>query len=252
MKDYIKVDVDILYKLSTEYSITNYGEILLYSKIEDMSVRKGYCSARNKYFSQILNTTERNIQKYLKDLKNKGCIKIFENKVGTYTESRKIYPQVRGEQMDAIGVNECTSPHEQMGRSPRTNGSKPLNKWVEAPEQMITQVIDSNRIVIDSSKDAAAVALLDVADAPKRCATLAHQKSEWKFDGAFLDKDMLGIIRRECEKLYPEYRSGSSDFSDIHELREYLLEKYSDTQGYYRCKNIDELESCINYLTEGR
>ena len=88
----------------------------------------------------------------------------------------------------------------------------------------------------------------DVADAPKRCATLAHPKSEWKFDGVFSDKDMLGIIRRECEKIYPDYQSGSSDFSDIHELRGYLLEKYSDTQGYYRCKNIDELESCINAL----
>ena len=232
-EDYVLIDKNTIRDLC-ENGIKNGWELILYCKIYSMSAYNGFCNATNKYFADFLCTTERSIQRYIRSLKDNGYIKIYELRNGSHTESRKIYPQ-KGY------INKIEN-----------NTNIPTTESDLTHDNPVTQVIDSNRIVIDSSKDAAAVALLDVADAPKRCATLAHQKSEWKFDGAFLDKDMLGIIRRECEKLYPEYRSGSSDFSDIHELREYLLEKYSDTQGYYRCKNIDELESCINYLTEGR
>lgn len=257
-EDYVLIDKNTIRDLC-ENGIKNGWELILYCKIYSMSAYNGFCNATNKYFADFLCTTERSIQRYIRSLKDNGYIKIYELRNGSHTESRKIYPQkgyinkienntnIPTTESD-IPTTTLSSTHDRNEPNPRQKVTRPMTESDLTHDNPVTQVIDSNRIVIDSSKDAAAVALLDVADAPKRCATLAHQKSEWKFDGAFLDKDMLGIIRRECEKLYPEYQSGSSDFSDIHELREYLLEKYSDAQGYYRCKNIDELESCINAL----
>lgn len=246
-EDYVLIDKNTIRDLC-ENGIKNGWELILYCKIYSMSANNGFCNATNKYFADFLCTTERSIQRYIRSLKDNGYIKIYELKNGSHTESRKIYPQNIPTTENDLPTTTLSSTHDRNEPNPRQKVTRPTTESDLTHDNPVTQVIDSNRIVIDSSKDAAAVALLDVADAPKRCATLAHQKSEWKLDGVFSDNDMLDIIRRDYENLCNDYQSGSSDFSDIHELREYLLEKYSDTQGYYRCKNIDELESCINAL----
>lgn len=72
----------------------NYGEILLLSKIESLSQNeKKACTASNDYFSDVLCTSKRNIQKYLERLKENQLIKPFEQKSGMKTTTRFLYVQ---------------------------------------------------------------------------------------------------------------------------------------------------------------
>lgn len=179
-EDYVFIDKHKIHDFR-EKGIKNGWEFILYCKICSMSKQNGFCTATNKYFADFVNTTERNIQKYLSDLKIKGFIKSYEGKAGSCTDSRKIYPQLHKvntvintdnenqimndcshnpcptvhpthEQMDRGEVNSWTPTHEQLGHDPRTVGSQPTNKWVVTHEQMDTQVINSNSIVIDRDR----------------------------------------------------------------------------------------------------
>ena len=230
-----------------------------------MSKQNGFCTATNKYFADFVNTTERNIQKYLSDLKAKGFIKIYEVKAGSHTESRKIYPQINPEENlnNPINLSNNNPPtsnhsshpcptvhptHEQLGHDPRTVGSQPTNKWVVTHEQMDTQVIDSNSIVIDSNGDAAAVALLDVADAPERSASLAqhlHTEAdimELKFEGNVPDKHMPDIMKRQYQNLL--FRVADGDM-DINDMRDSMIQEF--TTGFYKCKR-EPVSIYVDYL----
>ena len=254
--DYVVIRKSAVNKLRN--GIKNGWQMMLYCKIYAMSAQKGFCTATNKYFASFIGTTERNIQKYLSDLKAKGFIKIYEVKAGSHTESRKIYPQINPEENlnNPINLSNNNPPtsnhsshpcptvhptHEQLGHDPRTVGSQPTNKWVVTHEQMDTQVIDSNSIVIDSNGDAAAVALLDVADAPERSASLAHQQkyNEIDFNGLIKNSDMPGIIQRQYKKLILEKELS------IEEIVDSLLDEF--TTGFYKC-NRDAVKTYINYL----
>lgn len=254
--DYVVIRKSAVNKLRN--GIKNGWQMMLYCKIYAMSTQKGFCTATNKYFASFIGTTERNIQKYLSDLKAKGFIKIYEVKAGSHTESRKIYPQINPEENlnNPINLSNNNPPtsnhsshpcptvhptHEQLGHDPRTVGSQPTNKWVVTHEQLGTQVIDSNSIVIDSNGDAAAVALLDVADAPERSASLAQQQkyNEIDFNGLIKNSDMPGIIQRQYEKLILEKELS------IEEIVDSLLDEF--TTGFYKC-NRDAVKTYINYL----
>ena len=136
--DYVVIRKSAVNKLRN--GIKNGWQIMLYCKIYAMSTQKGFCTATNKYFASFIGTTERNIQKYLSDLKAKGFIKIYEVKAGSHTESRKIYPQINPEENlnNPINLSNNNPPtsshsshpcptvhptHEQLGHNPRTNGS---------------------------------------------------------------------------------------------------------------------------------
>lgn len=93
---YIIVYTEIIEYLKV-HGIDNGKAAMLYCKIVDMNInnhnRKCFCTESNRYFATLLCTTERNIQRYLKMLKDKKLIKICEEKNGSYTESRRIYLQ---------------------------------------------------------------------------------------------------------------------------------------------------------------
>ena len=93
MCDGIIIETEMIQKL-TESGVTNAWKIMLYCKILTLSEDAGYCTATNAYFADLLSKTPRGIQKYLLELKTKGLIKVYENKKGSYTESRKICPQL--------------------------------------------------------------------------------------------------------------------------------------------------------------
>lgn len=263
-EDYVFIDKHKIHDFR-EKEIKNGWEFILYCKICSMSKQNGFCTATNKYFASFIGTTERNIQKYLSDLKAKGFIKIYEVKAGSHTESRKIYPQINPEENlnNLINLSNNNPPtsnhsshpcptvhptHEQLGHDPRTVGSQPTNKWVVTHEQMDTQVIDSNSIVIDSNGDAAAVALLDVADAPERSASLAHHLHteadimELKFEGNVPDKHMPDIMKRQYQNLL--FRVADGDM-DINDMRNSMIQEF--TTGFYKCKR-EPVSIYVDYL----
>lgn len=275
-EDYVFIDKHKIHDFR-EKGIKNGWEFILYCKICSMSKQNGFCTATNKYFADFVNTTERNIQKYLSDLKIKGFIKSYEGKAGSCTDSRKIYPQLHKvntvintdnenqimndcshnpcptvhpthEQMDRGEVNSWTPTHEQLGHNPRTVRSQPTNSWVVTNEQLDTQVIDSNSIVIDSNGDAAAVALLDVADAPERSASLAHHLHteadimELKFEGNVPDKHMPDIMKRQYQNLL--FRVADGDM-DINDMRDSMIQEF--TTGFYKCKR-EPVSIYVDYL----
>ncbi len=263
-EDYVFIDKHKIHDFR-ENGIKNGWQMMLYCKIYAMSAQKGFCTATNKYFASFIGTTERNIQKYLSDLKAKGFIKIYEVKAGSHTESRKIYPQINPEENlnNPINLSNNNPPtsnhsshpcptvhptHEQLGHDPRTVGSQPTNKWVVTHEQMDTQVIDSNSIVIDSNGDAAAVALLDVADAPERSASLAHHLHteadimELKFEGNVPDKHMPDIMKRQYQNLL--FRVADGDM-DINDMRDSMIQEF--TTGFYKCKR-EPVSIYVDYL----
>lgn len=59
---------------------------LLYSEITALSNSMGYCYASNQYFADLYSITIRQVQTLLKDLSNKGYIKVDRN-----SKPRKIH-----------------------------------------------------------------------------------------------------------------------------------------------------------------
>ena len=75
--------------------IENYGAILLAAKICCLS-KNDQCTASNAFFAEKLHCENRNVQKYLKKLKDADLIKTFEAKSDkSVTERRIIYPQAK-------------------------------------------------------------------------------------------------------------------------------------------------------------
>ena len=66
---------------------------LLYGEITALCNEKGYCYARNKYFSDLYNVKTRSITDWISQLKNSGYIKIKMNykENSKEIESREIY-----------------------------------------------------------------------------------------------------------------------------------------------------------------
>lgn len=112
--DYIKTNVAVICALQ-EKGITNYGAVLLYSKILSMSSKTGYCAASNRYFVDTILTGERNIKKYLQKLKEVNAITVFEDREDGYTKVRKIYPKIAedGQSMNKKVQNQCDEEKEE-------------------------------------------------------------------------------------------------------------------------------------------
>ena len=89
---FVKLEEDWL-KLTNTAKL-NYGEVILLCKIASLSNNKDKaCTASNEYFASMLCTTDRNVKRYLKNLKEAEVIKTFEKKQGMKTTTRYIYPQ---------------------------------------------------------------------------------------------------------------------------------------------------------------
>lgn len=93
MSDYIVIKKEMILKLR-DLGVTNAWETLLYGKILSMSSDTGYCIASNRYFANLLGVEPRSVQRYLSELSKLKIIKTYEQKIGSHTESRKIYPQI--------------------------------------------------------------------------------------------------------------------------------------------------------------
>lgn len=85
MKEGDKIDFIIIKKEQIQFldskGITNGKEIMLFAKLVALCGKTNTCTPSNKYLSNLLCCSERNIRNYLKNLKGKGVIKITEIKI---------------------------------------------------------------------------------------------------------------------------------------------------------------------------
>lgn len=282
MSSYILVYEQVMEKLD-EAGITNGKIMLLYGKIMSLAQNEdGACCATNGYFAAVLKTDVRNIQKYLKTLKEKGFIKMYEEKSTreyAFTVTRLIYPQwkmIDGELVDVrtLGqdtMNESSGTHEQIGSDPRTNGRNPMNKKVKQGEQKgkkartnghpnnreKREIINRLEGADAETRDVPLRCTVEVAGAPNVVASapnsadaarlrlpddLPEDIKNIKFEAKIDDKSMLEVMDRD----YREYLEGVQEGWDTHEnIRDKLIKKF--ITGFY-CGNKDKVTEYANYL----
>ena len=274
MSSYVLVYEQVIEKLN-EAGITNGKIMLLYGKIMSLAQNEdGACCASNGYFAAVLKTDIRNIQKYLKTLKEKGFIKMYEEKSTreyAFTVTRLIYPQWKMIDDELVDVrtlgqdttNESSGTHEQIGSDPRTNGRNPMNKKVEQGEQKGQKArINGHpnnrekREMINRLEGADAESREEVAGAPNVVASapnsadaarlrlpddLPEDIKNIKFEARIDDKSMLEVMDRD-------YREYLDDGWETHEdIRDKLIEKF--ITGFY-CGNKDKVTAYAEFLME--
>ena len=270
MSSYVLVYEQVIEKLN-EAGITNGKIMLLYGKIMSLAQNEdGACCASNGYFAAVLKTDIRNIQKYLKTLKEKGFIKMYEEKSTreyAFTVTRLIYPQWKMIDDELVDVrtlgqdttNESSGTHEQIGSDSRTNGRNPMNKKVEQGEQKGQKTRTNGhpnnrekREMINRLEGADAESRVEVAGAPNVVASapnsadaarlrLPEDIKNIKFEARIDDKSML-------EVMYRDYREYLDDGWETHEdIRDELIEKF--TTGFY-CGDKDKVTAYAEFLME--
>ena len=274
MSSYVLVYEQVIEKLN-EAGITNGKIMLLYGKIMSLAQNEdGACCASNGYFAAVLKTDIRNIQKYLKTLKEKGFIKMYEEKSTreyAFTATRLIYPQWKMIDDELVDVrtlgqdttNESSGTHEQIGSDPRTNGRNPMNKKVEQGEQKGQKARTNGhpnnrekREMINRLEGADAESREEVASAPNVVASapnsadaarlrlpddLPEDIRNIEFEVKIDDKSMLEVMDRD-------YREYLDDGWETHEdIRDKLIEKF--TTGFY-CGNKDKVTAYAEFLME--
>ena len=274
MSSYVLVYEQVIEKLN-EAGITNGKIMLLYGKIMSLAQNEdGACCASNGYFAAVLKTDIRNIQKYLKTLKEKGFIKMYEEKSTreyAFTVTRLIYPQWKMIDDELVDVrtlgqdttNESSGTHEQIGSNPRTNGRNPMNKKVEQGEQKGQKARTNGhpnnrekREMINRLEGADAESREEVAGAPNVVASAPNSADAARlrlpddlpedirninFEAKIDDKSMLEVMDRD-------YRDYLDDYWDTHEdIRDKLIEKF--TTGFY-CGNKDKVTAYAEFLME--
>ena len=274
MSSYVLVYEQVIEKLN-EAGITNGKIMLLYGKIMSLAQNEdGACCASNGYFAAVLKTDIRNIQKYLKTLKEKGFIKMYEEKSTreyAFTVTRLIYPQWKMIDDELVDVrtlgqdttNESSGTHEQIGSDPRTNGRNPMNKKVEQGEQKGQKARTNGhpnnrekREMINRLEGADAESREEVAGAPDVVASapnsadaarlrlpddLTEDIKNMNFEAKIDDKSMLEVMDRD-------YREYLDDGWETHEdIRDKLIEKF--ITGFY-CGNKDKVTAYAEFLME--
>lgn len=143
--DYVYIDWNLI-KVLNDLGITNGKEIMLFSKIISLSKKDKACTASNDYLSDFFCTTDRNIRKYLQNLKDKGLIKVFEQKEGLKTTTRYIYPQYDKLKITPEELFQSSDEGaEQKGKSTGTDIPNERNIHSEAAEQTDLLIIEGSR-----------------------------------------------------------------------------------------------------------
>lgn len=222
--DYVYVDWELL-KVLSDLEITNGKEIMLLAKILSLSKNKDKaCTASNDYLSSFFCTTDRNIRKYLQDLKDKGLIKVFEQKEGLRTTTRYIYPQYDKLKLAPEELFQSSDEGaEQKGQSTGTDVPKERNTRSELEEQMgrhiIEDIREENNIVEESAAS-------PIANAP-----IPKQRKNKKSNKTKITEE----IKSQIWKLFQNKYS-------YDEIRESLnLPEISDGKLYYI---IEEGKKC--------
>ena len=213
--DYIKTNVAVICALQ-EKGITNYGAVLLYSKILSMSSKTGYCAASNRYFVDTILTGERNIKKYLQKLKEVNAITVFEDREDGYTKVRKIYPKIAedGQSMNKKVQNQCDEEKEE--------------KKSEVEKITDTKTSDNN---------------LNSADIKKNNTEKFNYFKSLEYDAVIPNEEIPRIVAISYAELDP-------DIYDTADARKKLIKDF--TGGYYKAKNKDNIIALIDEVIAGK
>ena len=247
--DYIYIDWNLI-KVLNNYGITNGKEIMLFAKIISLSKKENACKASNDYLSDFFCTTDRNIRKYLQDLKEKGLIKVFEQKEGLKTTTRYIYPQYDKLKLTQEELFRCSNEGaEQNGQSTGTDVPNERNIHSEPAEQTDLLIIEDKRKeknIIDKG-----------ADAPYEANAPQSSDKEHKLIKIFRKENIDKIQVYGYEKVF----IGNSKFNKILKDLMYTLDENAMLEGYisaakeqgigrdYACSYIQEY---IYDITEGK
>lgn len=277
--DYMEIGKETV-KMLDSHNITNGKIMLLYGKILSLSNRSSGCTAKNGYFADILCTTERNIRKYIDELKDVGLIKIYEEKENpTHTKIRHIYPQKCDNEYAEEEIKKMfgsvlrdsslynsvqMDQEEQMDHEFGPNGPKSRNKWTEIAEQMdqnpgqYVPPIDKKRIDIDKNREGGSYEPYGSAGAPPESASVntsagyasllrsadaaLAKEREFKFDGAFDNETIKDIILNTFELDFDECSN------DLSSWRKRIIKEFTNPNGCYRCSNYDDTEEYIGIM----
>lgn len=87
--EYLIVNYSTIQQLN-KLGINNGNEIMLYALIAGLCRKDNRCTATNGYLADVLCCSERTVQNHLHDLKDKGLINTYDEKIGKYS-NRTIY-----------------------------------------------------------------------------------------------------------------------------------------------------------------
>ena len=99
---------------------------LLYAEISALTGETGYCFARNAYFENLYGLSERTVSRLIKDLAERGYLRIEDGSGGK--ETRKLY----------AGVNPLAAP-------PDKNVGTPRQKCLPSPDKNVGENNRTNK-----------------------------------------------------------------------------------------------------------
>ena len=212
---FVKVTEDWI-KL-TDTAKLNYGEVILLCKIATLSNNKDKaCTASNAYFASLLCTTERNIERYISNMRKKELIKTFEQKEGMKTTTRYIYPQYNKiiELIEEYDKHHNTLPDNSVGCSdvpPDNSGSTTRQIWCEHPTNLVKAPDNSVTLIREEKREkenrevanAPKLAALDAANAVEEDKWIPKSDSSNEIFGSDIhtDKKVIEILNKEFGKV---------------------------------------------------
>ena len=225
--DYIYIDWNLI-KVLNNYGITNGKEIMLFAKIISLSKKENACKASNDYLSDFFCTTDRNIRKYLQDLKEKGLIKVFEQKEGLKTTTRYIYPQYDKLKLTQEELFRCSNEGaEQNGQSTGTDVPKERNIHSEPAEQTDLLIIEDKRKeknIIDNGADAP-----NEANASESSEENEHKKIDI-FENNKITKEKMDLNYKD--RSYQTIKTENKQYNQILNDLMYTLKNDISFEGY--------------------
>lgn len=237
--DFVILDSGLI-KILSDLKITNGKEIMLFGKILSLAQNDDKaCTASNKYLSEFLCTTDRNVRNYLDDLKEKNLIKTYEKKEGLRTTTRYIYPQYttlnslcKGEEQI---FRSSERPAEDSYQTSGTNLPKERKEFTKPEEDMFHHIKEYKRDIREENRglaDAQTDASLDNADA----------QFEFKSQFAnFTDDKVKEIMVKEYKEIN-EYKP----YLSTNEIIEEMVKTF--TGNYYKCTNTEAVKQYATYL----
>lgn len=263
-RTFINIDEELIKEMD-KAGIKNGKIMMLYGKILSLSQNdQNACMASNKYFANVLCTEPRNIQRYIKELKDLGFIKTYEENDSSqyaFTVARFIYPQwkVVNGKLCHDGTTDMPQGDENIDTTPRQNMLNPMTNDVESHDNF-GQIARQDRHPNNRENREKRI---DKSDVPLRCtdsrfapgvanapgsadATQLNKRYEYfnslDYDAAIANEELPRIVAISYSELDP-------DIYDTADARKKLIKDF--TGGYYKAKNKENIIALIDAVIAG-
>lgn len=265
-RTFINIDEELIKEMD-KAGIKNGKIMMLYGKILSLSQNdQNACMASNKYFANVLCTEPRNIQRYIKELKDLGFIKTYEENDSSqyaFTVARFIYPQwkVVNGKLCHDGTTDMSQGNENMDTTPRQMMSNPMTDNVERHDNLCREVRQDRHPNNRENREKR----IDKSDVPLRCTDSRFAPDVANAPG-FADATQLKITERfnyfkslnydaaipneEIPRIVAiSYAELDPDIYDTADARKKLINDF--TGGYYKAKNKDNIIALIDAVIAG-